>query len=777
MTEDLVHVIDPKAEELPLEDDDSSPKVGRWYWVKRDPEDEETSRRMMCLIHIGSNFVRLQEVITERTLRVHFDHFWQKCEVIQNPDAIIQRNVERCQADVRGLMGKVQDITRRLAIVPDSGSLTQGEGAEETSATALALHNDPPIEEYKGALIRAKDEELPALFNQIRSANELTSSWMSAQLIPMEAQAKALEPAIKAIKRRIFSVQLYAGLTEEIEQIKEGDPASVTTKIHLFQRRLYMDEECLAQYEVGGTTFKTLGDFDRWLAKPSIYERLLPFPRSIVAFRVRRHSRMLDQADYDDFLAFFSELKRSESDKKTFLYIRNGDQIFRLETDIEFGSELFSDMDYDKFRGGSAWAHVSSGRVIELISNDEYQDLQERKRKSLEEWHRKKIQEDGEHIDPEHEVNMELNSYFSDYHPFSPESVYFDDIARYVKDQADDHNRLVLVLQGLLDRSPVLHPHPPWKLWDGGGFQQALELVYDNARAIPETEAPPNFEEYRKACNALIRVGSVTIGQDPFWAEQEAEKENNKHDHGDRRYRSQSQFRPYGNPGPGKLAYVAKFSKKSGTCIFEWSRKRRAKAFDEDTPSSDLLRCTLTVPIKVLFNVSAYKPGDIKRFFNDPRTRQNYLRWAPLLIAAEEFHAGIRKAAIYDKVPPRKSTSYEGRMAYQRRKRQKALLGQAVRLKRQVEIQSGVTYEKGSLWRVDMIWQAALEVHGILPNGEKDPVYRGIRGLREYDLELDLSIPKPEKKGHAPPEEAQDDEDQEDDQEEDTSTEEEEDDN
>lgn len=46
--------------------------------------------------------------------------------------------------------------------------------------------------------------------------------------------------------------------------------------------------------------------------------------------------------------------------------------------------------------------------------------------------------------------------------------------------------------------------------------------------------------------------------------------------------------------------------------------------------------------MKKLLNVSAYTPGDFKQFFADPRTRAEYLKWAPLLLAAEEFHAGNR---------------------------------------------------------------------------------------------------------------------------------------
>ncbi len=46
-----------------------------------------------------------------------------------------------------------------------------------------------------------------------------------------------------------------------------------------------------------------------------------------------------------------------------------------------------------------------------------------------------------------------------------------------------------------------------------------------------------------------------------------------------------------------------------------------------------------------LFNVDAYTPGDYKQFFEDPRTRAEYLKWAPFLLTAEDYHAGKRKVS------------------------------------------------------------------------------------------------------------------------------------
>jgi hypothetical protein len=58
------------------------------------------------------------------------------------------------------------------------------------------------------------------------------------------------------------------------------------------------------------------------------------------------------------------------------------------------------------------------------------------------------------------------------YHRFEPNDIHYDDIAKYLSEQMAQHNRVVLILQGILDRSPVFHPHPPWQLYTQAGFEQ-----------------------------------------------------------------------------------------------------------------------------------------------------------------------------------------------------------------------------------------------------------------------------------------------------------------
>lgn len=614
-------------------------EVGQWYWVTSENSKGKNYEWLGCIVHIGSNYVQIQGIEREYMsctyVRVHLDQFEQCCRPETNVQDIIQLEIEKNRIQVENLMNKIRQITAGLAITPKA----QLQDGGETQALAVR-GNSQPVDEYKKDLVKAKDKLLPKIFEQIKHANERMAGWMKAPLIPLKAQAESLTGVTKLIENRIFNVEIYAGLIEEIVCIQEGIPASIEEPIHIFQRRAYMDEECLARYETGGMEFKDIEDFDQWIVKPENLFRLLPHPRCILAFRVRRNEKDRDLVNLSDFIRF-EGLQRL--DKRTFLYMRNGEQVFRLQTGIEFGNQLFPDFDQSNIEG-KIYAKMFTISVDKVISEAEYLGLKEdyqRKRNEL----ASKIRELRRQGKSKDHWPLKARGVFGirdesqEYELYSPDSVYYDDITKFLQQQIDEHNRLVLVLQGLLDRSEVFHPHPPYQLWNIDGFNTALRLVYDDSRGLTTGKAI-DFEEYRAQLNKSLKKDSVTVGQQLFWLKAEAEKENRRLDNdwrnrGDYRHKT---FQPYNDPGPGVIAKISKFSKKG--CTFEWKRGR--KNWNRWGNNSDINR-RITVPSEELLNISTYTPGDFHLFFDDARTRADYLRWAPLLLEAEEFYAGNRK--------------------------------------------------------------------------------------------------------------------------------------
>lgn len=607
--------------------------LGQWYWVKDKDNNGHESEWLGAVTKIGSNYVEVSGPHGRYGYpcdRVHFDDFWEKLRLEENPDAIIQREITFYQSNVNQCLEKIRSIVNRLG-VPDR-TLIPDKQPQTGSNALVVLSGTPDIKKYQSDLIKAKDQDLPELFEEVKINTQELTRWMTANTLPLEAVIKEHEGSIGHIKDRIFNVTLYAGLTEEVVKCCDGEPASYNEKLRVMQRRLYMDEECLLNYRHGGMEFHNIDEFDEWLCAPENRDRILPFPRCLVAMRVRR---IVKEREYDGkLITAFINIALEKSDKFTFLYLRNGEQVYRLSTELEFGEMIFPDKSlYDP--GCPMMINSTWRRVDDMMTVSEYEERCKEYRENeikCKEWEK---QNPGEH-----HFNNPFRRYIHDFRPhewkpFDQSNVYFDDCMEKISADIKQYNRIAMIIQGLFDRSPVFHPHPSVRTWTPDGFSSAIELIYDGATTLYGGEKP-DFEEYRRQGSSLINADSVVIGQEVVWMTREAEKENNRVD---RDWRNQnkyhcSTFRPWGDPGPGYISKIHKWKPRSREAAFSWERERRGMGyFRDDSP----VKCTITVPAGKLFNVSAYKIGDYKQFFLDPRTRAEYLQWAPLLLAAEEF--------------------------------------------------------------------------------------------------------------------------------------------
>ena len=703
-------------------------ELSQWYWVKDDDDEDEW---LGCVTHLGSNYVEMSSA-TGGDTRIHADEFWAKCRREPNAAQVVQQKADEHRLRVKSLMGEVEALTARLGV---GHTAVLSPGSEGQALARLDPKQD--VGEYKSALIKAKEEDLPTLFKKIEKASEGLALWMKAETLPMRAQFEQMKESIDHIDTRIFNVELYAGLSEIVVQITDGEPAEMTEKIRLMQRRCYMDEECLAQYEVGGMEFDDIQDFDAWLARPANLDRLLPFPRCVVAFRVRRNDKL---REIHSLIDLFDADARSRKDKTTFLYIRNGGKLYRMNTKLEFGAEMFPDTDHHQLTSGAKlWAKVwgSNGRVEKIITDAQYQGEIEDYAAKVAEYRIEKAQhkvdlraweaqrlaakEAGEDFN-EREYRKPYLFGFSgrspegEYEPFEPGNIYYDDIQKELGAEIQKFNRIGIILQGLLDRSPVLHPHPPWKIWSEGGFAQAVELVYDASRALVGGEKP-DFEAYRKRLNASLKPGSVTVGQRTVWDAKVRE---------DRADRYGGKRSTYGNPGPGRLAKVVGVKTRKGEVTYAWYREGQSRG-----NYGKQYRTTFSCDADQVLNVDAYTPNDFRQFFADPRTRAEYVQWAWLLLEAEEYHAGNREVEEPPEPEPKQESSRSSQEAYRRRKECEALLGKRVRLRRMITTTRDEGYAAGTLWDVIHSSGGSLTIRTKI-----DGKTKSVSGLQLQDLEV-----------------------------------------
>lgn len=624
-----------KRDIQPIPIDLQDVEVGQWYWVseKNNPLD----RWFGCVVRIGSNFIKLQTPY-DQDERIHFKDFHTRCTQEKNPESVIRKEISEYHQVVREKLGEIQKVTARLGV---SQQLKIELQAESTKALSVLSGTDN-VDSYKKSLIQAKEKELPELFKEVEEANRHLVTWTKAQSLPMKAAAAGMKDCLGLIDDRIFNISLYAGLSEDVVQISDGKPAEMSEKLRILQRMLFMDEEALLDYKRGGMEFKDIKKFDAWLAKPGNRDRVLPFPRSMVAFRVRRDEKERDWGG--DACKLFVNFELAELDKLTFFYIRNGDRLYRMNCDLEFGELIFPGKN-ELNLSEPMMVKMFCSSIQEMITRREYDEKVKEEReqhKKYKKWEKENPGDNNWIQNPYHNsIGFEFET--KRYIPFNKSSVYFDDIEQTILDRVKYYNRIALIVQGLFDRSPILHPHSPVKIWTPEGFEAAVELIYDGSDLLHYGEAP-DFEVYRNSCNIQLGRDSVTVGQDYFWARREGEKESSRMDRswrtGNSSYRPKT-FRPYGNPGPGYLAKVSEWNQKAKKATYRWDRKRQISTWDSQR--GELIPTTIAVPVTSLFNVSAYIPGDYRRFFVDPRTRAQYLKWAPILLAAEEYHAGNLK--------------------------------------------------------------------------------------------------------------------------------------
>ena len=658
--------------------------LGQWYWLSSQKKNRRKEypieplagcQQLMCIVETGSNYVLLQAPRGHRgydSIRVHHSDVFEMLTFEPNAQGIIQDNILHHRRRAAGLLKHIQKISAELGL-PSQQALQHNVPSTGTAVAVLSKTTDVAL--YKKQLKKAEAKILPKLFGRLKTENEILSAWMSAEALELEAAMGSLEGTLGAVKDRVFNVSLYAGLTEHCTTVRAGTPAGYHEKIHLFQLMKYMDEEALVNYRAGGMEFKDIHQFDDWLAQEENFERILPFPKSVVLFQVRRNAK---KRHANDLLGAFINLRLAQSDKYTYMFVRNGERLTRITlTDFEFSEKLFPDARHDEDAEPlmmKIWADSVSG----LMGKREYDAIEEKRSSDnakfkaweaanpYEQWKqaqyeealngaREKAESPEEFelkkadIDACYEQDMSFrwrcaNPYTyesadlgGNWELLSPESVYYDAGMALLKDETKQFNRMALILQGLLDRSDIFHPHPPAETWTKEGFDTAISLVFDGSRVLHDGDKP-DIAAYIAKRNAMATAKSVFYGQEEAWLHSEADRERQRLERAGRFTEAERVlplFKHWYNQGPGLLAVAEKLSPRSRKATFSWLRE-----YASSGRWGEMRRATFTVSIDKLFNVSAYEPGDFKQFYNDPRTRQEYLEWAPMLLTAEDYHAG-----------------------------------------------------------------------------------------------------------------------------------------
>jgi hypothetical protein len=302
-------------------------------------------------------------------------------------------------------------------------------------------------------IIVIQREELEATLDREREAMELMK-------VELENQIAVFKKQMKKITRLITTLEIYLGESENLIQIAEGEKAPDTEPISLRQMMLYMDEE-FADYQDGGLDFTTLEKFDEWLVESGTYKTLIPELKGVVVMRPRRFDkRYPDLEGKNDIFAAMERARRNALNRKFYLLIRNGDNLYKIDTDkIDFGLRLFP-------------------------LKEELQGM----------------------MDQMSEASMKMNE--EEIGSYSYKNA--DDEFEKAGDQMFYYQRNFLLLQGIIMRTDVFAPIPAtFNFLDVETHGDTVQFIYDEENILQDGRV--RFWKYHEQINESIAKGSRII--------------------------------------------------------------------------------------------------------------------------------------------------------------------------------------------------------------------------------------------------------------------------
>lgn len=467
----------------------------------------------------------------------------------------------------------------------------EDDGDESNSTGLMTVGGKFSMAEAKRNIAETRNTVLKTQ-RDLRLKTKRLEALLSEQSRALEVKAKQLEGMMKKAEEAIWSINLYLGKNEEIHKLIEGEPAPATEKIAIRQSVLFMDEECAMLARGGGIDASSIEKFDEWITSDKSHiQQIIPESKGIVALHIRRHRK-----EYQD--PWTNAQLNDANIHWTYFLIRNGENLYRVFVDIVIGSNLFP---------------------------------------------------------TEHEYNELFMTTEIDYDtPGHPRTQTFlkPGSDKYMKamEKADAKHRhylrVVLILQGLLDRTTIFKPMPVERIniCNLNACEEYLHLIYDKENVIGDGR--PTFCEWQQTINSQLEVGHRIIGVFDYASRLKPTKRDGYEE--SRIYPSTARY-----PNSLQLHTIEKRSKgqegngfiilyeRTGDVIYprNW--------YDESHAAEVRARCLLYHTDGFILNFDAATLEDMEYYLNSRKSRQAYQNMVPVL----EIAIQLKKAEIAEEAP------------------------------------------------------------------------------------------------------------------------------
>lgn len=356
--------------------------------------------------------------------------------------------------------------TNQLVGFSDTKMLT---GAAQESQNGLIGFNSVDVLKKQQNQMELQSQKATSLMAGIRRSTMLMKEDMDRRLAEINEKTSLvlseanrivtiIDREVKKVMTLVVTLEIYAGIHEEMKQIKEGKPADPSVPVSIRQQTLYMDEEiCILDDD--GLDFQDLDKFDEWLASDKkIYGKLIPEEKGIVLMRPRRY--MKDRSYLNNIRL---EREMEMADRACYIFIRNGENLYRIWTD-----------------------HVETQDIIFPDRKDIEQFFEEVEKLNV------KL-ERAEENDNTYEADRIVEQLSE-----KEKSIFY-------------YKRIMILLQGLMTRTNVFQPVPhDLNLLDESTYKNRVNFIYDGDANVIES-GRDSYGKWKDKLNGSIVKGSRII--------------------------------------------------------------------------------------------------------------------------------------------------------------------------------------------------------------------------------------------------------------------------
>lgn len=285
----------------------------------------------------------------------------------------------------------------------------------------------------------------------------------------------------------------YCNGTNHLEALLHGDRAPASEPYSIFQSRLYLEEEIGLIANMLDIDHRDMKRLDEWLVRKSRWKKLMPLAKCILVTRICRKEK-----SYDRQMGAIEAAYHNHFNMETLVWIRDGENLWRFSTDIQFEERVFPAGDDVPEIVTLIQEHIWKRHWATADKSDSF-------RSSFHHKDGEKPKNPAEEAEPVY-VLWKDSIKFATLQGFLDSEQYTPELDVHIRKSALESSRarqrammpFALLLQGIIDTKGLLSIPPGTDIFDPDTNARYLRLINDFSNGITDSRNHVQFDTLTK---------------------------------------------------------------------------------------------------------------------------------------------------------------------------------------------------------------------------------------------------------------------------------------